>query len=317
MTATSTSSPLHRADELFHAASAEVSRWRPLLRGLASAARPHQWVKNAAVLMVPGLLFLTIGVEGIVAALLAVVAFCLAASSVYLLNDTADREQDRLHPTKRNRPIASGAIRPAEALAASAALAVTAVVIGWLVAPPVAASIAAYVVLTGAYSVWLKHLAYVDVAVLATGFALRVVAGAAAVHASAPPLLLVAVFTGAGFLALGKRRAELALLGDEAVAHRRALRGYRGPVLDAVIIGTEYATVLAFGLWVLRAMGSELGLALGLLAAASLANALQVQRETLRTGGGGNPTRDLMSNVALIPGLAVAALVALSTGIFR
>ncbi|MEO6898979.1 MAG: UbiA family prenyltransferase [Mycobacteriaceae bacterium] len=267
--------------------------------------------------MVPALLFLTIGAATALAAAAAMVAFCLAASSVYLLNDTADRDQDRLHPTKRNRPIASGLVRPAEAIAASALLASAAVVIGWMLSPTVAVVIAAYVVLTGAYSLRLKHIAYVDVAVLASGFVLRVVAGAVAVHASAPPLLLVAVFAGAAFLALGKRRAELALLGGDAATHRRALSGYRAATLEAVIGCTEYATVLAFALWVLVATGSQLGLGLGMLSAASLAYTLRTQRQSVRTGGGGNPTRDLFSNLSLLPGLVVTALVALSTGVIR
>lgn len=293
------------------------SRHRGLLRGLVSAARPHQWVKNVAVLIVPGLMFLTIGIGGAVAAAIATGAFCLAASSVYLLNDTLDRDQDRLHPVKRHRPIASGRIRPVEALGAAAALAVVSLLSAGLVSTALFAVIAAYLCMTGLYSVWLKRIAYVDVMALAGGFVLRVVAGAVAVHASAPPLLLTAVFAGACFLAFGKRHAELALLGRSATAHRAALAGYHDRALKVTIRIAETISAAAFGLWILTAIGGVPGLILGLAAGGGLAQALDTHRRTMRAGGGGNPTADLTSNLALLPGLAIAAFVALSVGIIR
>ena len=99
----------------------EAHRHTDALRGLLRAARPHQWIKNATVLMIPGLGFYTLGVAGLVDALVACSAFCLASSSVYLLNDTLDREADRHHPVKRHRPIASGVVSPALATVASGA----------------------------------------------------------------------------------------------------------------------------------------------------------------------------------------------------
>ena len=294
-----------------------AGRRRDLIRGMVSAGRPLQWIKNVAVLIVPGLMFLTIGIHGAVAALLATLAFCLAASSVYLLNDTVDRDQDRLHPTKRNRPIASGLILPTQALATAAVLAGAALLVAGLVTPGLVTTITAYLCLTGAYSVWLKRIAYVDVIVLASGFVIRVVAGAVAVHVGAPLLLLVAVFAGACFLAFGKRHAEQALLGENASAHRSALGRYQVRTLDGAIRSAEVVSALAFGLWVLVATGSVLGFVLGLVAAGGLGHALETQRRAMGKGGGGNPTRDLMSNFALMPGLATAALIALSTGIIR
>lgn len=290
---------------------------RDLVRGLWSAARPHQWIKNIAVLIVPGLMFSTIGLHGAVTALIATSAFCLAASSVYLFNDTVDRDQDRLHPVKRTRPIASGLIRPAEALGAAAVLAGSSLLLAGVVSTALVATIAAYLVLTGAYSIRLKRVAYVDVLVLATGFILRVIAGAVAIHAAAPLLLLVAVFAGACFLAFGKRRAELVLLGDRATAHRSVLGQYHLCSLDAVIRWVEVFTVLAFGLWILVTTRSDLGLVLGLVAGGGLGQALETQRHATLKGSGGNPTRDLTSNIALLPGLAIAGFTALSTGIIR
>jgi decaprenyl-phosphate phosphoribosyltransferase len=292
-------------------------RWARCAGGVATAARPMQWIKNASVLVVPGLMLFALGFGGIVAAMTATVAFCLAASSVYLLNDTVDRNADRGHPTKRNRPIASGLISPAEALTAAGAFAAVALMLAWLVTPGVTAAISAYLLVTGAYSLWLKRIAYVDVAVLAAGFVLRVIAGAAAVHASAPPMLLAMVFTGAAFLAFGKRHAELALLGDRAAAHRATLGRYRLNSLDLIIRGAQVATVLFFGLWILMASGSPIGLGLGMVAGAGLWHALEAQHRAVRTGGGGNPTRDLLSNRAMLPGVAIAAAAVLSIGVIR
>lgn len=288
-----------------------------VLRGLVTAARPHQWVKNGAVVIVPGLVLFSLGISAVATAVLATLAFCLVSSSVYLLNDVVDRNNDRHHPAKRNRPIASGLVAPRLALVASALFAGAGLALGSALSPALETILAAYLVSTGAYSLGLKRVAYLDVAVLAAGFVLRVLAGAVSVGAGAPVLLLVAVFAGAAFIALGKRRSELSLLGEDAGAHRSALRSYRVPVLDATLRHAEGATVLAFGLWVLTAIGGLLGAVAGLIGAVSLLSALDTYRFSLQRGKGANPTRDLISNVAVMAGLGLAAMVALSTGVLR
>ncbi len=288
-----------------------------VLRGLATASRPHQWVKNGAVLIVPGLVFFSLGISGVAAALLATLAFCLVSSSVYLLNDVVDRANDRHHPTKRNRPVAAGVVSPRVALAASAAFAGAGLALGSTLSPLLGAILAAYLVSTGAYSLGLKRVAYLDVSVLAAGFVLRVLAGAVAVGVGAPSVLLVAVFAGAGFIALGKRRSELVLLGDEAAAHRLALGSYRLSALDLALRDAEAITILAFGIWVAVAIGGLLGIVAGLIGALSLLSALDTYRLSLERGKGANPTRDLISNLAVVSGLGLAAMVALSTGFLR
>ena len=285
--------------------------------GLLVAARPYQWAKNVVVLMVPGLMILSIGLAGVVAAIGAVVAFCLAASSVYLLNDTADRSNDGHHPVKRNRPIASGLVSPQLALSAAALAALAALGVGLLVAPALAAVVAVYLVSTAAYSLYLKRFAYIDVSVLAAGFVLRVLAGAVAVGAGAPPLLLVAVFWGAVFISLGKRRSESALLGGRAATHRSALRTYTVPFLDVSLLDTELVTILAFGAWVFTSLTGSLGAVLGLLAGFSLMTALNAYRQGLFRGAGGDPTRDLAANLPVLCGLAATGLIAMSTGLIR
>ena len=289
---------------------------RATAAGVLVTVRPYQWAKNAAVLMVPGLLILSIGVGGAAAAIVATLAFCLAASSVYLLNDVADRDHDRHHPTKRHRPIASGAVSVPVALAVAAAAASLAVGLALLIAPVLAVIVVAYLVLTAAYSLLLKRYAYLDVAILAAGFVLRVLAGAVAVGVSAPPLLLGAVFSGAVFISFGKRRSEAVLLGADAAAHRSALRTYTVPMLDKALVDTEMATVILFGAWVVTSMPGPAGVVLGLMAAVSLHLALNAYRGVLRGGAGGDPVHDLV-RVPVLASLAVCGLIALSTGLIH
>lgn len=284
------------------------------IAGLVRAARPHQWVKNATVLMVPGLVLLSLGLGAVLSALLACVAFCLASSSVYLLNDTVDRVADRHHPVKCNRPIASGVVSPGLAIGASTVAALVAVTMGLLVTPALGAIIAGYLLLTAAYSLGLKRLAWLDVTLLAAGFVLRVMAGAVAAAVGVSPLLLLAVFAGAGLVALGKRRSELVLLGEEAAAHRSALASYRLSGIDAALRWSQTTAVVAFGLWVLVLEGGPIGTGLGLLGALGFLGVLDTYRQRLMRGGGGDPSKELLANPALLPGLMVAGLAILAAG---
>jgi decaprenyl-phosphate phosphoribosyltransferase len=284
---------------------------------LLHAARPRQWIKNIAVLIVPGLSILTIGRSQIFAALGAVLAFSLAASSVYLVNDTLDRHKDANHPTKRFRPIASGIVSPASALGASLLFAFASLLLGMAIAPVLGGVVAVYLVITAAYSLKLKHIAVVDVGVLSLGFILRVVAGAVAVGRTAPPLLMVSVFWAAVFVALGKRRSESMLLGRGAAAHRPTLGVYTIPFIDASLLDSQRVSVLAFGGWILLALHSVFGLTLATVAGAALLVAFGAYRKILQSGGGGDPSRELMTSPLVVASLSVCGLAALATGLHR
>ena len=195
--------------------------------------RPQQWVKN--VFVGAALVFSRhLGDPAYVArTAAAVLAFCLLSGAVYAFNDVRDVEQDRLHPTKRNRPIAAGKLSERTALILAGALAAISLAgclaINWLLA----AYAAAYLVQNVLYSVKLKHVAFVDVGLIASGFLLRVLAGAAAIDVPASPWLLVCTALLALFTALGKRAHELAWAeqSGQAAKTRAALAGYRlGPV---------------------------------------------------------------------------------------
>ena len=206
-----------------------------MLRPLLQAMRPHQWVKNGFVLA--PLIFARQLTEpkSLMAAGLAFCAFSAVASAIYLLNDAMDVERDRLHPSKRNRPIASGALSIRVALAAAAILAPGGLALAWLTRPGAVMTIGTYLVVNIAYSIRLKHVALLDVFIIALGFLLRVIAGALAVGVGISPWLLICTFFVALFMAFGKRRAELEELGSDASGHRAALAEYNTGFVDKAL----------------------------------------------------------------------------------
>jgi len=216
-----------------------------LLRSL----RPTQWLKNGFVLA-PIVFSGRIGdPEAWVRNLLAVLAFCAASSATYLVNDVLDREADRRHPSKRTRPIAAGDISVATAIVAACLLIAAAAVVAFFLGGWFETVLGGYLVLTLLYSVLLKEAVFVDVLVVAAGFVLRVVGGAVAIDVPISTWLLLCTYLLALYLALGKRRAELALLGEEAGNHRVVLGHYTLPLVDQAISVVLGATVLAYTLY--------------------------------------------------------------------
>jgi decaprenyl-phosphate phosphoribosyltransferase len=183
-----------------------------------------------------------------VATLLALVSFCAAASAVYLINDTADRDFDRLHPTKRLRPIASGALPVRVALGAAALLVVVAVLVGWLAAPGLAVLVAAYVVMQVLYAVRLKHEPVLDISIVAAGFLMRAVAGGIAASLPLSQWFLLVSGFGSLFIVAGKRYSELHTLGSES-GTRRSLVRYTDTYLRFVWSTAAGATVISYSLW--------------------------------------------------------------------
>ena len=220
----------------------------PLIRAL----RPQEWIKN--LLVFAGVLFSgRLDESGAIGdALLTFAAFCAIASAGYLLNDLRDREHDRRHPEKRNRPIASGAVSPATAAALAAVLAVAALAIGFLVEPEIAGLVALYGVITTAYSLVLKRLVIIDVMTIASLFILRVVAGAVAVGAHASEFLLICTGMLALFLGFTKRRQEAMLEESDPIevagspATRPVLEHYSLPFLDQMIAMVTASAILSY-----------------------------------------------------------------------
>lgn len=204
------------------------------LSGLVRLARPRQWVKNA---FVAAPLFFTpeaISARNIGLVAAAVVIFCLTSSAIYAFNDWCDREADRLHPVKRTRPIASGDVSPTAALLFTVALLIAAGALTLAVMPAAFMPFAAgYAVLSILYSLRLKHLSVLDVIIVAVGFVLRVEGGAAAVNIVPSVWIVICTFLLALFLALAKRRDDLAK--ETPGSHRPALAGYNLSFVDAAL----------------------------------------------------------------------------------
>jgi decaprenyl-phosphate phosphoribosyltransferase len=210
--------------------------------------RPRQWIKNGLVLAAPAAAGVLDQRDALVQALIVLVSFCLAASGTYCLNDAADAEADRSHPTKRYRPIASGEVSVREGRAMGVALLVAGVGLGLVAGSWEASAITAlYVTLTTAYTLWLKHVPVVDLAMVTAFFVIRAVAGVVGTDVPLSDWYLIVASFGALFIVAGKRTTELRL--EDAVGHRAALAGYTPGFLLYIRSVASGVTLLAYCLW--------------------------------------------------------------------
>ncbi|MHB9125155.1 MAG: decaprenyl-phosphate phosphoribosyltransferase [Armatimonadota bacterium] len=211
--------------------------------------RPKQWTKNLALFA--ALIFAQKATqpEPLARSLAAFAVFCLLSGGVYLLNDLADLERDRLHPVKRKRPIASGRLRPGGAVAVAVPALALALAGSIAISPLFFAVAAGFLALQLAYSFYLKHVMILDVFAIAAGFVLRVVAGAEAISVEVSSWLLVCTMLLALFLGLAKRRHELAILDTGAAMHRNSLSGYTTGLLDQMISVVTSATLISYALY--------------------------------------------------------------------
>jgi 4-hydroxybenzoate polyprenyltransferase len=223
------------------------------MRGLVKTLRPHQWVKN--IFVIAPMFFhkdvfvqtsvgtaLNLDVTG--RALAATGVFCLLAGAVYTINDIADVAADRVHPVKRFRPIASGAVPEGLARMVALALVVFSIGVSYFIAPPLALVAAVYFAENIAYSFKLKKVAFLDVGLIAFGFVLRVLAGGIATDVHVSGYMLACTALLALFLGFGKRRHELAL--DNAGKQRAALEAYSPRSVNVALALTGLATVVTY-----------------------------------------------------------------------
>ena len=219
---------------------------------LLKLLRPHQWVKNGFVFI--GLLFGDVsnnwGLRGDV--LLAAAGFCLVSSCVYVLNDMFDRKADRAHPLKRRRPLASGAVGMAEALALAVVCATAGLALGAAASAGVAATLIAYLLLNLAYSAGLKHVAILDVFIIAAGFMLRIFAGTWGVGIAPSQWLLLCGLLLTIFLGFAKRRAELMVSdgdGSNGASQRPVLDEYSPALLDTMMAISAAGVIVSYSLY--------------------------------------------------------------------
>lgn len=231
-------------------APAAVERGALPVADLVRTARPRQWVKNLLVFAAPGAAGVLADLGPFLRASGAFAVFCVAASGTYLVNDAFDVDADRLHPTKRRRPVAAGTVSVGLAelvggtlLVASVGLALA--LAGWRLALVVAA----YATLQPLYGLWLRKVPVVDLAVVASGFVLRAIAGGVAVGVPISGWFLIVTSFGSLFVVAGKRHAEHVNLGEDRSRHRSTLRCYSPAFLRPALAASSSVALAAYCLW--------------------------------------------------------------------
>jgi decaprenyl-phosphate phosphoribosyltransferase len=288
---------------------ASASRWR----GVVRTCRPRQWVKNVLVLAAPAAAGVLDQPGAVLDVLIAFVSFCLASSGTYLVNDARDAVADRAHPRKRHRPVAAGIVPVSLAYPLGVAFLVLAVALSlltrsWLLG----LVIAAYVALTTAYSLRLKHVAIVDLVSVAAGFVLRAVAGAAAVQVDVSSWFLTVATLGSLFVVAGKREAELRNV--DRGESRATLRHYTREFLTYVRATTSGALLVAYCLWAFELHEGLSKVAFGLSIIPFSVGILRYAM--LIDAGAGEAPEEIMfvDRMLLISGLLVVA--ALGVGVY-
>lgn len=220
-----------------------------LLTGLIRGLRPKQWAKNLLVAAAPG----AAGVltEGPVLAdvLVGIAAFCLVSSGTYYLNDIRDLEADRLHPDKRHRPIAAGVVPVRLAVVVAAALMLAGLGLAAVVSAGFLGVVVGYLALTTSYSIWLKHIAVIDIVAIASGFIMRAIAGGVAADVPLSRWFVIVASFGSLFVVSGKRHGEHIDLGAEGHEVRPTLGAYSRNYLQYVWTMTSGVTLTAYCLW--------------------------------------------------------------------
>jgi 4-hydroxybenzoate polyprenyltransferase len=222
-----------------------------MIREFVRAARPEHYIKNLFVfapIIFSGEIF---AVPLLVKVIWTFVAFCLAASSVYFLNDLCDQNYDAIHPEKKNRPVAAGLISPIQAAVSSGSLFLGALLIGYFFANlQVAVAVFVYMFMNALYSLKLKFIVLVDIILIAVGFIIRILAGGLAIHVPISDWLLLCVGSLALFLALAKRRSEyIKCNSDNNQITRKVLDQYSEKLLDIFIVITATLSIITYSLY--------------------------------------------------------------------
>lgn len=281
------------------------------LRSYVELLRPSQWLKNlmlffpcflGGTLLQPG-----VAVQGIVP----FIAFCLASSTTYILNDVIDRERDRQHPKKCLRPIASVRVSVPRALALAGSLLLTALLLAVTVSGQFTFILVCYLMISSSYSLWLKEHPLFDLFCISSGFLLRLLAGAVVMGIVVTEWLFLSVFLLSIFLSTGKRLSEKQLLGTMAGNHRKVLAGYPEGFLEGTMYMTGGSVLVTYTMYVISRHSALLLYTVPLCCFGLLRYILRVQ-----SGKGGDPTESLTQDIPLlIVGVAWAVLV--GWGIYR
>lgn len=227
-----------------------------MIIGLIKTMRPKQWTKNIVIFAPLTFDVKLFNLRYLAQTIAGFVLLCLISGTVYIINDLVDVEQDRQHPKKRNRPLASGQVSTDVAIAAAIVLPLIGLPLGFLLHPLLGGILTLYLLIQLGYSFWLKHVVILDVLLIASGFVLRVAAGVPLVDAERfSPWLYICMTLVALIFGFGKRRHELMLLEENASAHRQILQEYNLPLLDHILSIVTASTLLAYALYTFSAEG--------------------------------------------------------------
>jgi 4-hydroxybenzoate polyprenyltransferase len=280
-----------------------------MIADLVVSLRPRQWTKN--LLVFAGLLF-SQGFRQpalVGRVLLAFLVFCALSGSMYLLNDVLDAERDRSHPQKRNRPVASGRLRPGLAMGTGVGLLVLAGAGAFALSPRLGIVAVVYAALLTAYSAGLKHVVILDALIIAAGFVLRALGGVVVIDAEFSHWLMLCTILLALFLTFGKRRHELLLLDEGAANHRPILSEYSPQFLDQMIAVVTASTLMAYALYTISPeTAAKLGTTrLPLTIPFVLYGIFRYLYLLYRRDLGGNPSEHLLTDRALLLDVALWA----------
>jgi decaprenyl-phosphate phosphoribosyltransferase len=295
--------------------STEVAVRAHRLPATVRAMRPKQWVKNMLVAAAPlaaGRLFEAAVITNVG---LAFVCFCLVSAAVYLVNDVRDIEEDRLHPRKRFRPIAAGELKPAIALALAGVTGVAGLALGFWISMALGITLVVYLVLQVCYSAFLKHLPVVDLAMVASGFLLRAIAGGVATGIPLSQWFLLVAAFGSFFMVAGKRYSEMKAIGGDA-GTRRSLTRYSESYLRFAWMLAAVMVLISYSLWAFENRGDgAMGLPWTAISIAPFTLGLLQYALEVDAGSAGEP-EDVVLHDHVLQGIGVVWLVVISLAVF-
>ena len=219
------------------------------LSELLVTIRPQQWYKNFIIFIAIVFSHNIDSTSAWIDSIIAFIIFCMLSGSVYTINDIIDLEKDRQHPTKRNRPIASDNLKISHAMIVTILFLAASLSGSFMLNTSFGLVSVSYFILILLYSIWLKHIVIVDVLIIATGFVIRAIAGAVVIMVAISPWLVICTFLLALFLALGKRRHELLLLGNNATNHKKILGEYSIPMLEQMTSVVTSSLIVSYSMY--------------------------------------------------------------------
>lgn len=285
--------------------------------GFVKEARPRQWAKNVLVAAAPGAAGVLTHRTALIDTIIAFVAFCLAASGTYFLNDSLDAEADRLHPKKRFRPIAQGLISVTTGKISAGVLVVAGIGIGFATGSwqlPLVTAI--YVLCTTSYSIWFKHVSVIDITLLASGFVLRAIAGAVATGVPISDWFFIVTAFGSLFIVAGKRHAEFQEMGEDRAGFRATLGEYSTAYLNYVLAVSSGVTMVAYCLWAFEKTAHFGGVPWYELSIVPFVLAVLRYALVVENGGGGAP-EDVVMGDRMLQGMILAWVIVFGIAIYH